>query len=1359
MRFSAPCFVLLTLVAFFLVPGPILAAEPASGDVPLVEGKLRQLMQDRDYAGAIQAIEKAAKAKNAPVDYLAYLKGRALFLDKQYDQAVAAFDEFQKRFPKSPWARRARFGKAVALARKGDFRGAELIYRAEAEHLLSLDRKQELADIYLEFADSYFKPPKEEQKPDYQKALDFYTKALAVGPKPDKQAEIELLMAQCRQHLGQHDEAAAAYTKFTKDHPKSTLDVEARFRLGQCHLAKGRLNDARRAWQDLLAAHDDSSSKRIAEATFNIARTWRIPTPANDGELSLGVAALETFLKRFPTHGRAGRAHLQIAQSYLHRGRPEDAVRCLARFLADEKCRKCKEIPDARCLLGRSYQVQKKYTKALEVWKEYLAKHPADKAWSDVQREIINTEYLMGQAKAEAKQYDEARKLWGEFLAKYPLDGRNPKILYDFGRLNHAQKKWKEAIADWRRLVSKYPGTNEASLAQFMIGVVREQELGELEEALEEYRKVTWGSHVNQARQSIARLTAKSLALVTERVFRSDEKPTLKLTTRNIEKVTVRAYKIDLQTYFRKMHLARGVEGLDIALIDPDATFEFEVPDYKKHQQIESTVEVPLPEKLAAGAMAVTVGSKTLEATTMVLQSDLDLIVKSSRDEVFVFAQNMLTGKPWPGAKLLISDGHDVFAEETTGKDGVFQKTYKRLKDAGDVRVFAVAGDHTASNQLGLQGVGIAQGLSDKGYVYTDRPAYRAGQIVHIRGCLRRVADDAYTIDEGKEYTVEVFDSRNRLLRQQEIKLNRFGSFHDHFVLPPTSPQGSYRVQVRDKDQKTYQGMFQVHEYRLEPIRLVIDTPRTVYYRGEEIEGVIRAEYYYGAPLANAEIRYRLAGDRLHTARTDAQGEVKFKLPTREYRETQPLPLVVELPERNLTSASNFLLACQGFSIGLKTIRPVYVAGETFEVSLTTRDAQGKPIGKRLTLKIFEQTSVGGKRGERLVEKHPLESDAKDGTARLTLKLKDGGKYVLRAEGIDRFDNPISGQHTVRISDDKDSVRLRILADVHTYKVGDTAKVRLHWREKPALALVAFQGARILDYRLVELATGENKIEIPMVARLAPNFDLAVAVMTDARNEPKDKAKLVKRFHEASSPFVVQRDLRLSISAKRKGSGKGPIRPGEEVEVTLTATDPQGNPVAAEISLAMVEQSLLDRFGSSAPTIESFFRGVNRQSAMRTTSSITFAYRPTTRPINRRLLAEAERVEIAEEEAEALRMMVTPRVSSAGATWCGVPAESASPLPRAPVVDPFAAPARAQMIDGAPGARYSDGTVHFLQPPGQMAGGMGGMGGMRMGGQPAAGYQYITGFSRSGLAPPTSARAPGFGSLHGRPQDLFVNGV
>ncbi|MHB8899311.1 MAG: MG2 domain-containing protein [Thermoguttaceae bacterium] len=702
--------------------------------------------------------------------------------------------------------------------------------------------------------------------------------------------------------------------------------------------------------------------------------------------------------------------------------------------------------------------------------------------------------------------------------------------------------------------------------------------------------------------------------------------------------MTIRAYRVDMETYFRKMHLASGVEKLDIALIDPDATIEFKIPGYADYRQLRSVTQVALPAKATSGVMAVTVSSKTLEATTLIVQSDLDIIAKSSRDEVFVFAENMLTGKPWPAVRLLVSNGQEVFAEETTGPDGVFRKSFKPLGEAADIRVFAVADGNVASNVVGLQGVGVAKGLTDRGYLYTDRPAYRAGDLVHIRGCVRQVGDDRYTVPAGKKYTLQAFDPRNRLLREEEVVLGPLGTFHAHFPIPSASPQGEYRVVIADQEQHQYQGTFVVQEYKLEPVRLVIDTSRHVYYRGEKIEGTIRAEFYHGAPLAGRQLTYQLAGEPSRTATTDQKGAVKFELATRDFLESQILPLVVTLPERNLAVAMNFFLATQGFAISLDTVRPVYVAGESFEVSLATNDAEGKPIAQKLALRVLQRTAVDGKIGERLVEEHPVETD-KDGKARQTLTLAEGGDYVLRAVGKDRFENFVTGERVVQVSDDKDRVRLRILADRHTFNVGDTAKINVLWREEPALALVTFQGAKILDYRLVTLGNGPNTLEIPMAAHLAPNFELAVAVMTDARakaDHQPDAQKdgpLPQRFHAASSPFTVQRELRVEITSGPAGQAKGPVGPGQEIEVTVKTTDPQGKPVAAELSLAMVEKSLLDRFPSPLEPISLFFRGNPREPAVRTTSSITFAYNPATRPINPRLLAEWNRQEVARDEA------------------------------------------------------------------------------------------------------------------------------
>ena len=79
-------------------------------------------------------------------------------------------------------------------------------------------------------------------------------------------------------------------------------------------------------------------------------------------------------------------------------------------------------------------------------------------------------------------------------------------------------------------------------------------------------------------------MEAKALTVVTERAFRSGETPQLKIATRNLEKLTFTAYKLDPETYFRKKHALSGVEALDIGLVAPDAEWTAEVPGYAQVQ-------------------------------------------------------------------------------------------------------------------------------------------------------------------------------------------------------------------------------------------------------------------------------------------------------------------------------------------------------------------------------------------------------------------------------------------------------------------------------------------------------------------------------------------------------------------------------------------------------------------------------------------------------------------------------------------------------------------------------------------------------------------------------------------------------
>ena len=138
-------------------------------------------------------------------------------------------------------------------------------------------------------------------------------------------------------------------------------------------------------------------------------------------------------------------------------------------------------------------------------------------------------------------------------------------------RLYYLEKKYDEAIAAWETLAGKFPGTEPAGHAQFAIASIYENEKGEPATAIERYRKVAVEPWHGQAAQRIALMEAKSLSVITERTFRSGETPRLKIATRNLEKLTFTAYRIDPETYFRKKHTLSGVEALDIGLVAPDA--------------------------------------------------------------------------------------------------------------------------------------------------------------------------------------------------------------------------------------------------------------------------------------------------------------------------------------------------------------------------------------------------------------------------------------------------------------------------------------------------------------------------------------------------------------------------------------------------------------------------------------------------------------------------------------------------------------------------------------------------------------------------------------------------------------------
>ncbi|MDR3636348.1 MAG: MG2 domain-containing protein, partial [Isosphaeraceae bacterium] len=1086
---------------------------------PVLPAEVVAALQEGHFADAQAALAKLADgAKDrSEKTYYAYIRGIALRLDGKKDDARETLSAALEADPKGTWAAKLRFELAAVELTAGRFAAAEQLARAEAETLLAGDRKDRLAEVYHAFARRLLKPDDPIVPADPNGAYELLTQARGLAKSAALRAQLLFAMGRASQAANNHGRALQDFQNYLNEYPKGADRTAARYHLGEAQWHAGQRLQARLTWTDLardlgnakapLAKGDDEFR---AKALYQVAHTFGIPSPPDDTNLNLGVAALRRYLEAYPAHPWAVRAAYEIGAAYLARGKSQQALEAFTAFLKEEGFRA--ETDDAKRDLaqlamtatfqvGQVLQGQQKFAEAIAAWKGYLAKYPNGPQSADAQRAILDTQLLIAADHLQREHYAEARTAWQTFVAQNPLDGRVPQILFQVGDSFVAEKKHEQAIAAWEPLLSKFPQSEPAAHAQFAIASIYENEKGDPATAIERFKKIAIEPWKAQAAQRVAVMESKALTVVTPRSFRSGEKAHLKITTRNLEKLTFTAYKLNAEAYFRKKQMLTSVESLDISLVQPDAEWTAEVPGYAKYKPVEQeyTLKLDVP-----GVFVVKVtDEKTLQATTLVLGSDLDAIVKVSREQLLVFAQDMKTGQGRAGARVLVADNASgqVVLEAKTGKDGVLLQKWEKPRDPNQALHYLVLdGPDVAGSGLGVPEK-VAQGITPRAYIYTDRPAYRPGQQVALRGIVREVQDGQYANVPKTVYRLEVTDARGRQIVARPVTLSEFGTFHETLPLDSGAPAGTYRVRVYQPSKSEFAGSFEVQSYQLEKIDLAFDLKKTVFFRGETVAADLVAKYQYGAPVANRPVAVRLPDGRVLHGTTSAEGKYHVEFPTEGFAEEQALRLLAQLPQDNVGTAATVMLAIRAFNISLKTTRDVYLDGESFQLIATTHDAQGEPTGETLNVSVLKQVNQAGRATEREVVRKPLKTDPKTGRGSLSLQVDDeqGGSFVVRVAGTDRFGNPVVADRALTISGKKDETKLRLLADRQTYKVGEEASVNLHSRGVGGTALLSWEADRILSYKIVRLVEGDNALAWAINGEQFPNFTLTAARMTGTR--------------------------------------------------------------------------------------------------------------------------------------------------------------------------------------------------------------------------------------------------------------------
>jgi len=1248
--------------------------------LPSVPDVLRRALGAGDTRRALQLVKQLEREQPEQADAWRYVKGLALAQDGQLEQAILVFTNLEQEFSTGKWLRKARFKRADLLRELGRFEEAEMIYEQEARRLLSPERQAELAGIYMQFARAAAEDRRESNPdaaaPDFGKAITLYQKALELGVPAQLRAEALFGIAEAYEGLADWNGAAQAlrtYLDAVRDHSeqRDVQALEAAYRLGRARFNAGAVQEARWEFESFirlieaargeLEGNADSEALReswsswseseraeldsiLGRARYALARTYNWGAP----DVEQRVAALHRLVEKQPQHELVPQALFEVASSWSAAGnRTEEARAAYAAFLdrdwvqpAEAEQREELEGLKRRALYLRG-QAELQLGDALgaiATFQDYVRRYPTGANWSEAQQATIEAEYQIGARAFQARDWDEARSSWSEFLVAHPLDSRAARIGVTIGqsyrdearellktmpvgeeREAARQALFKQAIEAWERVASKYPGSNEASEALYSIAYLYENTLQDLDSALQAYRRCNFGSHGGNAAARMMQMTERELRIETPRIWRSHETVGVDVQLRNVEELTARVYALDLQAYFRKHLTHQQIEDLDLDLIAPDLTVPISVEGYQDYLPIRQRIELPME---GVGVWAVAIDDGERRATTLVVRSDIDVVIKSSRREFFAYAQDMVRGVPAKGVDVLVAlpdngGGAPHLRKLKTGRDGVARLEFDELAAHEDLRVLASRDGHFASTGMTLSQLPISGSLQARGLVYTDRTAYRPGQRVNWRAVIREVADGDFAAQPGASYVAQVRNPAGAVVRSEKLVVSDFGTLHGDYILPRAAQYGAWSIRLWRPNGPTFQGSFQVAEFRLQQMRLDTEFERVVYYRGETVRGTVRASYYYGEALANRPLLLRFPDGRELSVHTDAQGEYEFEFETQDYTNSQALAVQAQLPEEGVESSELVYLANYGYQATVTVSRPVVLAGSSFSFEFRTADAAGEAVARTLQARLLRSENTLDGWVDHEVETFEVQTDD-EGRASHSMSIAQGGIYRLRLLGEDRFGLPVTAEQSFLVSGEEDETRLRILSESNTLPVGVEHPIQIVNRTESGLALLTFEGERVLQYRLIDLVHGVNSLDIEMEAALAPNFRLSVALMDG------------NQFHEASVDFRLERELHVSIQARAEE-----VAPGEEATVDVMITDQNGKPVQAEFSLAVVDESIFARFADGLPELGGYFLQERmRPLAFRTESSCGFTYVGETRMISAAILEEEERELAAAQWAE-----------------------------------------------------------------------------------------------------------------------------
>ena len=497
-------------------------------------------------------------------------------------------------------------------------------------------------------------------------------------------------------------------------------------------------------------------------------------------------------------------------------------------------------------------------------------------------------------------------------------------------------------------------------------------------------------------------------------------------------------------------------------------------------------------------------------------------------------------------------------------------------------------------------------------------------------------------------------DQRSRFEEEISVTVNGDGTFEVSYTLPDDMVLGTYNLSSHEANVQA-NIQFTVADYRSPEflVQIVPDEPEVR--RGEATAVTLEAELFAGGSAAGLEVVWQLyqepyrpdnvpfhyafgdSGNFNYTGgdgfpfgpggfggplgtymsegrgTTDENGRLTIPLPANLLADVEAGSRTVNV-QANVSDLANFPVSSVGqvvfhaadTYIGL---RSDYIgrANNPITVDLLTVDWDGRPQANQEVTTTFYRRDWTPIR-ESMYGLYFTRWDAEDtqvgqtqattnaqGQASTQFTPTEGGSYIAVATVTDAAGRSQTSSTAFWVTDsdfanwrvDPLENSMDLTVDQEIYQVGDTANILIQLPfEQPVNAWLTIERGTLMEQRVIQLAGGSEVVSIPITADMAPNVHVSIAAVKPA--SPGSREPYADIRVGLAELVVDPEQLALSVNLSPQTEL---MMPGETAVYDILVTDYNGQPVQAELSLALVDLAVLTLLDDNAtPILEAFYQ-------------------------------------------------------------------------------------------------------------------------------------------------------------------------